>query len=333
MAFSAFAALGARQSLVPHQYEPAAIGPQDVEIEISHCGICHSDLHLIDNDWSASKYPLVPGHEIVGKVTAAGSDCAFRIGQRVGVGWQRSACLDCEQCRAGQENLCPRQEATCVGHMGGFARRIRIDGRFAFPLPDAIDSAAAAPLLCAGVTVFAPLRRWRVSSGARVGVIGIGGLGHLALRFSRAMGCETTAFTSSPDKRDAAMQLGAQQVVSSTNARELRACAGRLDFLLCTAPARLDWISYLETLKPNGVLCLVGAPSGLLQFPAAQLLSSQRVVCGSDIGSPAAIREMLAFAAEHGIGAQVETTPMAEVNAALQRVRENRVRYRMVLTN
>src|SRR5205823_12248258 len=168
------------------------------------------------------------------------------LGQRVGVGWQRSACFECEQCRAGAENLCARQEATCVGHMGGFARRIRLDGRFAFPLPESLDAAAAAPLLCAGVTVFAPLRRWRVAAGAHVGVIGIGGLGHLAIRFLRAMGSETTAFSSSPDKRDEVERLGAQHVVSSTSVREIRASANRLDFLLCTAPARLDWITYLE---------------------------------------------------------------------------------------
>ena len=333
MRFAAFAALAAKQPLSPYEYEPAPLRPRDVEIQISHCGICHSDLHLIDNDWSSSTYPLVPGHEIVGTVTAVGRDCALVLGQRVGVGWQRSACFDCEQCRAGAENLCARQEATCVGHMGGFARRIRLDGRFAFPLPESLDAAAAAPLLCAGVTVFAPLRRWRVAAGAHVGVIGIGGLGHLAIRFLRAMGSETTAFSSSPDKRDEVERLGAQHVVSSTSVREIRASANRLDFLLCTAPARLDWITYLETLKPNGVLCLVGAPPGLLQIPAAQLLTSQRAICGSDIGSRDAIREMLAFAADHGIGAQVETAPMADVNGALQRVRTNRVRYRMVLTN
>jgi alcohol/geraniol dehydrogenase (NADP+) len=330
---SAFAALGPRGPLVRYEYHEGEIQPDHAEIRISHCGICHSDLHLIDNDWSSSTYPLVPGHEIVGTVTAVGAGCGLAVGQRVGVGWQRLACFDCEHCRRGEENLCLRQEATCLGHNGGFASSIRIHGRFAFPLPSELESASAAPLLCAGVTVFAPLRRWGVGAGARVGVIGIGGLGHLALRFLRALGCETTAFTSSPEKRETARAMGAENVASSTDARDIRAYANRFEFLLCTAPARLDWISYLQTLKPNGVLCLVGAPPGLVQIPASQLLTAQRVICGSDIGSPAAIREMLAFAAEHGIKAQVETAPMADVNAALQRVRENRVRYRMVLTN
>jgi len=333
MTFSAFAALATKQALVPFVYEPAPLAAADVEVEISHCGICHSDLHLIDDDWSSSSYPLVPGHEIVGRVVAAGDDCMLAVGQRVGIGWQRSACLECEPCRAGHENLCATQQATCVGHMGGFARRIRTDGRFVFALPEALDAAAAAPLLCAGVTVFAPLRRWGIVNGSRVGVIGLGGLGHLALRFLRAMGAHVTAFTSSPDKRDDALRLGADAVASSVSPREIRGLKNQLDFLLCTVPARLDWVTYLQALKPNGVLCLVGAPPGLLQIPAAQLLTGQRAICGSDIGSPAAIREMLAFAAEHAIGAQVETAPMSEVNAALQRVRDNRVRYRMVLTN
>jgi uncharacterized zinc-type alcohol dehydrogenase-like protein len=181
--------------------------------------------------------------------------------------------------------------------------------------------------------VFAPLRRWGVGRGSRVGVIGIGGLGHLALGFLRAMGCHSVAFTSSPDKRDEAIRMGASDAASSTNAREIRAFVNQLDFLLCTVPARLDWITYLQALKPNGVLCLVGAPPGLLSIPAAQLLTGQRVICGSDIGSPQIIREMLSFAAEHRVSAQIETAPMTEVNAALTRVRENRVRYRMVLVS
>ncbi len=202
-------------------------------------------------------------------------------------------------------------------------------------MPETLDSAEVAPLLCGGVTVFAPLRRWGVDSrgaNARVGVIGIGGLGHLAVRFLHAMGCETTVFTSSPDKRKEAARLGAHDAASSTDAREIRAYKDHFDFLLCTAPARLDWITYLQTLKPTGILCLVGAPPGLMQVPASLLLTGQRVICGSDIGSRSDIREMLAFAAEHRIGAEVETTPMAEVNHAIERVRKNEVRYRMVLT-
>jgi uncharacterized zinc-type alcohol dehydrogenase-like protein len=331
--FSAYAALSAKQVLVPYTYEPASLGATDVEIDISHCGVCHSDLHLIDNDWSSSTYPLIPGHEIVGTVSAAGSQCDLAIGQRVGVGWQRSACFECRECLSGNENLCARQQATCVGHMGGFAARIRTDGRFAFVLPAELDGAEAAPLLCAGATVFAPLRRWKVGPDAHVGVIGIGGLGHLALRFLRAMGSRATAFTSSPDKRAEALRLGASEAVSSTSPQEIRAYENRFDFLLCTVPARLDWITYLRTLRPNGVLCLVGAPPGLLQIPASLLLSGQRVICGSDIGSPETIRHMLAFAAAHGIGAEVETAPMAQVNDAILRVRENRARYRIVLTN
>jgi len=333
LAISAFAAPAAKQPLVEYAYEPAPLGAAEVEIEISHCGVCHSDLHLIDNDWRTSTYPLVPGHEIVGLVAAAGVESNLVVGQRVGTGWQRSACLACEHCLAGNENLCPFQEATCVGHPGGFARRIRTDARFVFPLPRELEAAAAAPLLCAGVTVFAPLRRWKVRAGAPVGVIGIGGLGHLAIRFLRAMGCEPVAFTSSPDKRDEVLRLGAVDVASSTDAREVRRFADRFEFVLSTVPSRLDWITYLQTLKPNGVLCLVGAPPGLMSIPAGQLLTSQRVICGSDIGSPGAIRDTLAFAAEHNVVAEVETAPMADANAALQRVRDNRVRYRMVLTN
>ena len=333
MTIAGYAALAAKKPLVQHAFEPSPLLPTEVEVEISHCGICRSDIHLIDDDWGLSTYPLVPGHEIVGTVVDAGPECEHSVGQRVGIGWQRSACLECELCRAGHENLCAKQQATCLGNMGGFARRIRTDGRFAFALPEGLDSAETAPLLCAGVTVFAPLRRWGVERGAQVGVIGIGGLGHLAVRFLSAMGCETTVFTSSPDKGKEASRLGAQGAASSTNAREIRAYKNHFAFLLCTAPARLDWITYLETIKPNGVLCLVGAPPGLMQIPGSQLLVGQRAICGSDIGSRRDIKEMLAFAAEHRIGAQVETAPMTDVNRAIERVRKNDVRYRMVLTN
>ncbi len=331
MTVRAFAAPAAKAALAPFSYEPAPLGDFDVELAISHCGICHSDLHLIDNDWASSSYPLVPGHEIVGTVTASGPSSGHAVGARVGVGWQRSACLTCELCSAGHENLCATQQAICVGHFGGFADRIRTDGRFAFALPSSLDAAETAPLLCGGVTVFAPLRRYGVGRGSQVGVIGIGGLGHLGVKFARALGAEVTAFSSTPDKRDEALRLGAHQAASSTDARDLRKHFNRLDLLLCTVPARLDWISYLQILKPNGVLCLVGAPPGLLQIPAAQLLSGQRTISGSDIGSRNAIAEMLDFAALHKIGAQIELAPLAEAQSAVERVRKNSARYRMVL--
>jgi len=329
----AHAALAATRPLEPWSYEPAPLGHDDVEIAISHCGVCHSDLHLIDDDWNRSSYPLVPGHEIVGLVTAAGAGSALSVGQRVGVGWQRSACLACDECLGGDENLCAKQQAVCVGHPGGFAERIRTDGRFVFPLPESLESATAAPLLCGGATVFAPLLRLGVDATWSVGVVGVGGLGHLALRFARAFGCEVTAFSSRPDKRAEAQRLGAHHVSSSSDVRELRKHARRFDLLLSTAPAKLDWVAFLETLRPNGVLCLVGAPQGLMSFPPSQLLGGQRSICGSDIGSRAAIRAMLDFAARHGIAADVERLPMAEANRAVERVRRNEARYRMVLEN
>jgi uncharacterized zinc-type alcohol dehydrogenase-like protein len=327
----AHAAREARAELEDFSYEVAALRPHDVEIEITHCGLCHSDVHLIDDAWNRSVFPLVPGHEIVGTVTAAGPLASFAPGRRVGVGWQRSACLECELCADGQENLCAAQEATCVGHYGGLAERITVDGRFAFAIPHDLPSAAAAPLLCGGVTVYAPLARFGVGAGHRVGVIGIGGLGQIAIRMLRALGCSVTAFSSSPDKRDALAEMGATDVASSTDAREVRRHKDRFDFLLSTVHARLDWTTYLQTLRPNGVLCLLGVPPGLMQIPASLLVTGQRAIVGSDIGSRAEVAETLSFAARHRIEPQIESMPMNQVNRAIERLRRNEVRYRAVL--
>lgn len=327
-----WAASAARERLSPFSFEPPELGADDVEIAVSHCGICHSDLHLIDDAWNISRYPLVPGHEIVGRVTAAGRAAAhLAVGQRVGVGWQRGACLACGLCLDRQDNLCPRYTATCVGHHGGFAGSVRVDGRYAFPIPDGLDGAAAAPLLCGGATVFAPLRRHHIDASSCVGVIGIGGLGHLALLMLRAFGCEVTAFSSSADKRADALALGAHELVSSTDARELRRHAGRFHLLLSTVHVRLDWITYLQALRPNGVLCLLGSPPGVLQIPAAALFQGQRTITASEIADRATIAEMLGFAARHRVTPLVERLPLDEVNVAIERVRRNQVRYRMVL--
>jgi uncharacterized zinc-type alcohol dehydrogenase-like protein len=330
--FQGWAAGAAREPLQPFAWEPAALGPAEVEVAVSHAGICHSDLHLIDNGWKTSTYPFVPGHEIVGRVAAVGSAVThLAVGQRVGVGWQRSACLACELCLGGHDNLCPDQTATCVGHHGGFADRLRTDGRFVFALPDALDAAAAAPLLCGGATVYAPLRRFGANAATSVGVIGIGGLGHIALLMARAFGCEVTAFSSSPSKRDEALAMGAHHFVPSTEPRELQKHAARFHLLLSTVHVKLDWITFLKTLRPNGTLCLLGMPIALLQIPPASLFHGQKSITASEIGSRAIIAEMLRFAARHGIAPVIERAPLPEVNAAIERVRRNEVRYRMVL--
>jgi uncharacterized zinc-type alcohol dehydrogenase-like protein len=327
------AALTKGAALEAFSYEPLELGPTDIEIEISHCGLCHSDIHLIDDSWSRSKYPQVPGHEIVGTVAAMGSAVKhLELGQRVGVGWQRSACLECDLCLGGEENLCPRQQATCMGHHGGLADRIRIDGRFAFALPPDLDSAAAAPLLCGGVTVYAPMRRYGIGATSSVAVIGIGGLGHMAIRMLRALGAEVTAFSTSPDKKPEALVMGAHDFASSTDAREIRKHFGRFDLILSTVAARLDWTTYLQTLRANGTLCLLGIPPGMImQFPPSLLITGQRSITGSDIGGRGVIREMLRFVTRHGVVPQIQRMPMAEANAALTRLRQNQVRYRLVL--
>jgi uncharacterized zinc-type alcohol dehydrogenase-like protein len=332
MRIRAWAAAAAGSPLQPFTYEAAPLGPHDVELEVTVCGLCHSDLHLIDDDWKRSVYPLVPGHEVVGVVRAVGELVShLRVGERVGAGWQRSACLGCELCVGGRENLCAAQQATCVGHHGGLGERLRTDGRFVFAIPAGLDSAAAAPLMCGGATVYAPLRRFGVDATRTVGVVGMGGLGHLAIRFLRAFGCEIVVFSSSASKRAEALALGAHEFASSTDARQIRRFANRLHLVLSTVPARLDFIGYLQALKPEGVLCLVGASPGLLQLPAAPLLTGQKMVCGSDIGDRATIAEMLRVADRHHIEPIVESCPMDEVNRAIERLRANQVRYRAVL--
>ena len=327
-----YAAMERGQALKAFDYSPDELGAVDVEVAITHCGICHSDLHLIDNDWKISSYPFIPGHEIIGTVTAAGGLVAhLKTGDRVGIGWQRGACLVCERCTAGHDNLCAKHEATCVGHHGGFADRIRVDSRYAFSIPKALASENAAPLLCGGATVYSPLRHNGVRPDMRVGVIGIGGLGHLAIQFAAAMGCEVTAFSATPDKEKEARSFGAHQFLSSREPLKSRRAGGFLDIILTTVFVDLDWAAYLRALRPNGTLCFLGAPPSPLSIPAVMLQSGQKSIGASVIGSRHMIAEMLDFAARHGITAKTEVMPRAEVNAALDKVRANRARYRMVL--
>ncbi len=334
MRINAYAAMAAKKNLQKFQYEPKELGPWDVEVKISHCGICHSDVHLIDDDWAIGSYPLVPGHEIVGVVTALGSNVThLKNGLRLGIGWQRNACLTCEFCARGEENMCTQNEAICVGHYGGYAEAIRTDSRFVFPIPENLNSEQVGPLMCGGITVFSPLRRYAVQPIMKVGVIGIGGLGHLALQFTRAFGCEVTAFSTSPDKEAEARSFGAHHFINSNNKSAMEKAVNSLDFILNTLYVDIDWAAYLNILRPSGKICNVGAGANPITIPASPLLVGQKSICGSVIGGRAMIIDMLEFAARHDIQAKTEVVPMSEVNAAIDKVRQGKARYRMVLKN
>lgn len=320
--------------LLPYKYDPGELQANEVEIRISHCGVCHSDVHLIDNDWGFSKYPFIPGHEIVGTVVALGSGVLDRkIGERVGVGWQADSCGVCEWCRQGDEHLCAKSQPTCVGRNGGYADRIRVNSRFAIPVPTVLESENVAPLLCAGITVYSPLRNHGVRPSSRVGVIGIGGLGHLGIQFAKAFGAEVTAFSTSKDKEAEARGLGAHHFLNTQDTGALKKVAGSFDFLLSTVSADQDWQGYVNALRPKGILCVVGVPPSPIQIQAFSLLGAQRSISGSPTGSPRDLHEMLDVAARHGVKAITERFAMSKANDAVARVKKNQVRYRAVLAN
>ena len=320
--------------LLPYKFDPGELQANEVEIKISHCGVCHSDIHLIDNDWGFSKYPFIPGHEIVGTVVSVGASVRDRKpGERVGVGWQADSCGICEWCRQGDEHLCALAQPTCVGRNGGFADRIRVNSRFAIPVPEALESESVAPLLCGGITVYSPLRNHGVRPFSRVGVIGIGGLGHIGIQFAKAFGAEVTAFSTSKDKEGEAKLLGAHQFVNTRDTGALKKVAGSFDFLLSTVGADQDWQGYVNALRPKGVMCVVGAPPSPIQVQAFSLIGQQKGISGSPTGSPRDLHEMLDVAARHGVKAITERFAMSKANDAVAKVKKNQIRYRAVLTN
>lgn len=330
----AYAAQKAGGPLQPFEYDPGPLHPEQVEVRVEHCGICHSDQSMLDNEWNRTTYPFVPGHEIVGTVANVGSQVkGLKPGQRVGVGWFTGSCMHCRQCIGGDQHLCASTEETIVGRHGGFADRVRVHWPWAFPLPDGLDAAAAGPLFCGGITVFNPILLAGVKPTDRVGVVGIGGLGHLALKFLRAWGCEVTAFTSSAAKHAEALKLGAHHAVSSTDKAALKALRRSFDFIIVTVNVALDWNGYLAALQPRGRLHFVGAVLEPVAVPAFALIGGQKSVSGSPTGSPAAIAQMLEFCARHKIAPQVETFPMAQVNEAIAHLRGGKARYRLVLRN
>ncbi len=328
----AWASHGPKQKLVPFSFNPGELGPEEVEISVDHCGLCHSDLSVVNDDWAISQFPVVPGHEAVGRIVAIGDAVkGLRIGQRVGVGWTAWSCMHCHECLSGSHSLCATAQPTIVGHRGGFAERLRAHWVWVIPLPVALDIASAGPLLCGGVTVFAPLFDYGIKPTDRVGIVGIGGLGHMGLKFAKAWGCEVTAFTSHESKAEEARGFGAHRVISSRDNDALRKAANSLDLLLVTVNVPLDWPVLLQTLKPKGRLHVVGAVLEPMQIPALALIFGQKSVSGSPTGGPVALATMLDFAARHGIAPQVEHFPMSRVNDALEHLESGKARYRIVL--
>lgn len=330
----AYAATEAGGPLTLHTFDVGPLGTDEVEIQVTHCGVCHSDLSMLHNEWGMSTYPFVPGHEAIGKVVALGENVrGLEVGQTVGVGWSAFSCLSCPECIAGRHHLCPGVHGTIIGRHGAFADRLRVQWVWVRPLPDGLAPETAGPLLCGGITVFTPLYEFGIPPTARVGILGIGGLGHLALQFANKWGCEVHAFTTSDSKEAEARRLGAHFVHNTRNPDALKKLAGRLDLLISTINVPLDAPALLGALAPRGRLHVVGAVLEPMQVPAFGLISGQKSVSGSPTGSPSAIDAMLAFAARHGVAPVTETFPMSRVNDALEHLRSGKARYRIVLEN
>ena len=329
---NAYAANSENESLIPFEYSLSELGPEQVDIKVNYCGVCHSDLSMLNNDWGITSYPFVPGHEVVGTVVAKGEHVkGLNIGDEVGLGWFSESCLHCNLCLSGQHNLCKTPEQTIVSRHGGFADHVRCHWIWASPIPKGLDAAKLGPMFCGGITVFNPIIQSNVLPTHRVGVIGVGGLGHLAIQFLSKWGCEVTAFTSSANKAEEAKQMGAHQIVNSRDEDELANIAGSLDFVLNTTNVNLHWDSYINTLAPNGKLHTVGVVPDPIPAPAFPLIVGQKSISGSPLGSPATINQMLEFCGRHDILPVTEEFPMSEVNNAIEHLKAGKARYRIVL--
>ncbi len=327
-----YAAIEPGKPLEPFEFDPGPLKADEVEIDVQYCGICHSDLSMIENEWQMSAYPFVPGHEVVGRISAIGDAVRNRpVGQMVGLGWFARSCLTCRTCLSGDHNLCEQRQDLIVGRHGGFANKVRCQSSWAIPLLEGLDEKTAGPLFCGGITVFNPMVQHDVHPTDHVGVVGIGGLGHLALQYARAWGCEVTAFTSNPDKAEAARRFGAHHVVSSRDERALKQVADSLDFLMVTVNVPLNWDAFLATLRPGGRMHFVGGVLEPVPTIPMQLIGGQKSISGTPLGSPAMMMQMLEFSRRHRIAPEIEMFPMSAVNAALDHLRGGKPRYRIVL--
>ncbi|MFM8810452.1 MAG: NAD(P)-dependent alcohol dehydrogenase [Chthoniobacterales bacterium] len=330
----AYAAKSAGAPLEPFEFTPKPLGDEEVDVAVDYCGICHSDLSMLHNHWGMTQFPFVPGHEISGRVVAAGPKAKnLKVGDRVGIGWSSASCMSCPDCMSGDQNLCASNEGVMVGRHGGFAERVRAHWAWTVPIPDALDPAKVGPLFCGGITVFNPIVQCGVQPTDRVGVVGVGGLGHLAVQFLNKWGCDVTAFSSSPSKSEELRKLGAHHVVDSRDPGQLKPLARSLDFILVTVNVPLDWNAYIETLAPRGRLHYVGAVLEPLNVGVFPLLLGQRSISASPLGSPTTTADMLDFCARHNIAPVVEEFPMSKVNDALAHLDSGKARYRVVVKN
>jgi len=328
----AFAAFEPKGDLLPYEYDPGPHKPGEVELDVQYCGICHSDLSVIDNEWGMTQYPVVPGHEVVGTIAKVGENVThLSVGQTVGLGWHAGYCNECAPCHSGDHNLCNNAQATILGHHGGFADKVRAAANSVVPIPEGVDLESAGPLFCGGITVFNPMVQFDIKPTDRVAVIGIGGLGHLALMFLNAWGCEVTAFTSSESKKKEALRLGAHYTLNSRDQQEIEAAAGRFDYIISTVNVKLDWNLYLGTLKPRGRLHFVGATLEPLDINVFSLIMGQHSISGSPSGSPATIAKMLEFSRLHSIKPVIEKFSFDAINDAIARLRSDDAHYRIVL--
>jgi uncharacterized zinc-type alcohol dehydrogenase-like protein len=336
-----YAAQSAQSPLAPFSIDRRATRPDDVLIEILHCGVCHSDLHQARNDWGNSQFPMVPGHEIIGRVISVGSAVTrFKAGDQVGVGCMVDSCQQCQNCQRGLEQYCDGgntltyNDRDKAGQLtfGGYSRQIVVTEKFVLNIPDGLDLAGAAPLLCAGITTWSPLRHWKVGPGSKVGVIGLGGLGHMGLKLANALGAEVTLFTRSPGKEADALRLGAHRVVLSTDKAQMKAVTSAFDLIIDTVPYAHDLNAYLPTLVLDGALVIVGYLGPLEPaLNSTRLLRGRKSVSASAIGGIAETQEMLDFCGQHGITSDIEVIRIQDINAAYERMLKSDVKYRFVI--
>jgi alcohol dehydrogenase (NADP+) len=340
MRVNAYAAPAAGEPLAPITIDRREVGPNDVLIRIEYAGICHSDIHTVNGDWGPQPFPVVPGHEIVGLVAEVGSDVTrHQVGDRVGVGCMVNSCGECVNCRAGDEQYCVKGNigtyaATDVDGtttQGGYSTHVVVDAGFVLRIPEGLDPAAAAPLLCAGITTYAPLKHWNAGPGQRVAVVGLGGLGHMAVKIAHALGAEVTVLSQSLKKQEDGLRLGADHYYATEDPATFEQLASRFDLIVNTVSARIDLDAYLGLLAVDGTLVNVGAPPEPLSVNVFSLIGGRRSFAGSMIGGIAQTQEMLDFCAEHGIAAEVEVIAAEQVNEAYERVLASDVRYRFVI--